>query len=129
MSTGIPDSLRNGYLVREERQINEHQSPAGSASHSSSMVDHLVERGAQSRLVPCQHLVERVTNQQYIDVGLFEQPCKRRVVTGKHDDATACCLHRGEVEDGQGTRFSAHASSAQPALAARSLGWTAQDGE
>jgi hypothetical protein len=49
--------------------------------------------------VACQHLIQRVANQQHVHPGLLEEPRERGVVAGQHDDPAARRFHRRQVED------------------------------
>src|SRR4026209_36940 len=70
-ATGISDRFGYRDLVGKERQVHEHQGTLRASAYSGSMVDHLVERGAQGGLVPGNDLIQRVSNQQDVNSGLL----------------------------------------------------------
>ena len=125
----VSDGLGDRDLVGEEGEVDEHQRAPRAPPDGRPVIDHLVEGRAEGRLVPRQHLIEGVAHEQDVYVGLLEQAGERRVVAGEHHDPAARRLHGQQVGHREGTRVSAHGLAAPPALAARSLGVPARDGE
>ncbi len=72
----------------------------GAADDRLGVVDHLVHRDPDGRLVAEHRLAERVADQEHRDAGLVEQLRGREVVGGQHRDPLAVGMHPGDVDDG-----------------------------
>ena len=125
----VPDRLGDRHLIGEERHVHEQQRGGRAAANRGRVIDHLVERGAERGLLPGDHLVEGVAHEQHVHLRALQEPREGRVVAGQHHQPASLGLRGGEVEDVSGARVSGHGPPARPALASRSRGGTARDGE
>ena len=70
------------------------------AAHHARVVDHLVERHRQRRLVALHDHAEAVADEQHVDAGLVDEPREGEVVGGDHRDLLAARLSAGECRHG-----------------------------
>ena len=85
------------HLVRAERQVGDHERPAGAAVDGAREDDHLVDRRGHGRVVAEHDHRGRVADEDQVDAGVVGDPPGRRVVRGHHHDAVAAALHLADL--------------------------------
>ena len=102
---GVRDAVLDRRLVGHERHVADDVRAPRRACDRAAVIDHLVERDRQRRLVTLHDHAERVADQQHVDAGFVEQPRERGVVRGEHGDLLAALLHLPEGLDGDARRL------------------------
>ena len=105
---GVGHALLDRRLVRHERHVADDVRAARPAGDGAAVVDDLVERDRQGRVVALHDHAERVADEQHVGAGLVEQARERGVVGGEHGDPLASLLHLPQGVDGDATRGRLH---------------------
>ncbi len=97
--SGVPDRLLDRDLVAEEGHVADDEAALPRADDRLAVVDHLVERHGQGRLVPEEDVRERVADEDDLDSGFVHGPRLNEVVGGDHGEALPLPLHVAEHGD------------------------------
>ena len=95
----VAQRLLGRDLVGPERHVGDHQRALRRARHEARVVDHLVERHRQRRVVALHDVAERVADEQHVDAGRVEDAREGEVVGGEHRDRLAAALAPRERRD------------------------------
>src|SRR5438552_12999125 len=68
--------------------------------HDAAVIDHLIHRDRQGRVVPLDDHAERISDEENLDSGAIEEAGEGGVVGREHRDALAGLLHLAESIDG-----------------------------
>ena len=88
-----------------ERHVADDVRPPHAAHDRAAVVDHLVERDGERRVVALDDHAERIADEQHVGAGFVEEPRERGVVGGEHGDLLAALLHLPQGVDGDALRL------------------------
>ncbi len=104
-AAGVPDRLLDRDLVGEERHVAHDEAVLARADDGLRVVDHLVERHGQGRLVPEEHVRERVADEDDLDARVVHRPRLHEVVGRDHGEALLLALQVAESGDRDALRL------------------------
>jgi hypothetical protein len=88
---GVAQRLLGGDLVAAEGHVGDHERPPGGTADEAGVVDDLVDRHRQRRLLPLHHVAEGVAHEQHVDARI-EDARKGEIVGGEHREGLAALL-------------------------------------
>lgn len=91
--------LFNAAVIRHKRHIRHDKRMLRPPSHRAAVMDHIVQRHRNRRIVTQHHIAERIADEQHIRAGLFRQLRRRIIVGGNHRNRRTVLLHFFQFHD------------------------------
>ncbi len=117
------DRLCAARVIGPERHVADHQRATAAAGDHPRVVDHLVERHGQGRVVALDAVAERVADQDRVDTSVIEDPREGVVVGGEDGDLSAFAFLLAKARNRR-----AALSHARALLRSRSVQWIQASG-
>jgi hypothetical protein len=90
---GIAEGFLNGDLVAHEGHIGDDHCPAHAPDDGFGVVDHLLQRHRNGRLVPLEHVAKRIAHQDDVHPCLIEDARHQGIVGSQADNLLPLLLH------------------------------------
>lgn len=92
-------------LGAHKRHVSDDQCPMCPTPYRSRVVDDVLERDGNGRLVSLYDIAERIADEQNVHAGLIENARHKRIVSGQADDLGALRFHFQQPACRHGTSF------------------------
>ena len=93
-SACVAHGFGNRRLIAHKRHIHDDHSVLARAHDAGAVVDHVLHRNRQGRVITHHGHAERITHQNGVDARFFHQLGGRVIVAGNLGEAFAVLLHR-----------------------------------